>query len=126
MLLRLDSGCFNDDRSHWDLNTPMDSWEKQPEVVNTDPKPELLPVDTANNKNSEHLDGIQVHILASEAKHDSGKSEQDMPSKVLQADHDHNALNFSEGLALEKDSELDTSLRLQPDAILNPSKMNHA
>lgn len=126
MLLRLDSGYFNDDRSHWDLNTPMDSWEKQPEVVNTDPKPQLLPVDTANNKNSEHLDGIQVHILASEAKHDSGKSEQDMLSKVLQAGHDHNALNFSEGLALEKDSELDTSLRLQPDAILNRSKMNHA
>jgi hypothetical protein len=24
MLLRLDSGYFNDDRSHWDLNTPMD------------------------------------------------------------------------------------------------------
>ena len=35
ILLRLDSGYFNDDRSHWDLNTPMDSWEKQLEVVNT-------------------------------------------------------------------------------------------
>lgn len=122
MLLRLDSGYFNDDRSHWDLNTPMDSWEKQPDVVNTDPKPEFLPGDTANNK-LEHLDGI--HILASESKEDSGKSEQDMLSKVSQADQDHNALN-SEGLANEKDSELDTSLSLQPDAILNQSKMNHA
>jgi hypothetical protein len=72
----------------------------------------------------EHLDGI--HILASESKEDSGKSEQDMLSKVSQADQDHNALNFSEGLAHEKDSELDTSLSLQPDAILNQSKMNHA
>ena len=93
------------------------------DVVNTDPKPEFLPGDTANNK-LEHLDGI--HILASESKEDSGKSEQDMLSKVSQADQDHNALNFSEGLAHEKDSELDTSLSLQPDAILNQSKMNHA
>lgn len=126
MLLRLDSGYFNDDRSHWDLNTPMDSWEKQLEVVNTNSKPEFLPADTANNKNSEHLDGIQVHILASEAKHDSGKSEQDMLSKVLQADQDNTALNFSESLAFGNDSELDTSLRLQPDAILNQCKINLA
>jgi len=49
-----------------------------------------------------------------------------MLSKVSQADQDHNALNFSEGLALKKDSELDTSLSRQPDAILNQSKMNHA
>jgi len=72
----------------------------------------------------EHLDGI--HILASESKEDSGKSEQDMLSKVSQADQDHNALNFSEVLAHEKDSELATSLSLQPNAILNQSKMNHA
>ena len=72
----------------------------------------------------EHLDGF--HILASEFKEDSGKSEQDMLSKVSQADQDHNALNFSEVLAHEKDSELATSLSLQPNAILNQSKMNHA
>lgn len=126
ILLRLDSGYFNDDRSHWDLNTPMDSWEKQLEVVNTDSKSEFLPADTANYKNSEHLDGIQVHILASEAKHDTGKSEQDMLSKVLQADQDNNALNFSESSASGKDSELDTSLRLRPDAIRDQCKMNLA
>eukprot|EP01018_Ginkgo_biloba_P025374 Gb_37342 [translate_table: standard] len=118
LLLRLDSGYFNDDRSHWDLNTPMDSWEQQPEVQSTDPGLDFTGqslAGTTNNKKPDHLDGIQVQILVAEVVCDTGKPEQDMLSKGFHA-QSTNELNPSEGLAFQKDVELDTSLSLQPDA----------
>ncbi|KAH9312995.1 hypothetical protein KI387_028030, partial [Taxus chinensis] len=127
MLLRLNSGYFNDDRSHWDLNTPMDSWEKHPEGVNIEPEPTFggkLPAGNASDINNENLDGIQVQILVSDDKHDSRKPEQDMLSKGLQAQQDDHVLSSGEGLVLDKMSVLDMSLSLQPDALLSHHPAN--
>ncbi|XP_057812690.2 uncharacterized protein LOC131026762 isoform X2 [Cryptomeria japonica] len=127
MLLKLNSGYFDDDRSHWDLNTPMDSWEKQPEAVTSDPETKCsgkLPIGNAIDINSERLDSIPVQLFVSDAKFNSRKPEQDMLSKGLQSEQNDHVVHSLEGLALDKDSVLDMTLGLQADALLNHHPVN--
>eukprot|EP00252_Welwitschia_mirabilis_P026154 TRINITY_DN8444_c0_g1_i2.p1 TRINITY_DN8444_c0_g1~~TRINITY_DN8444_c0_g1_i2.p1 ORF type:complete len:1388 (+),score=326.00 TRINITY_DN8444_c0_g1_i2:23-4186(+) len=127
MLLRLNS-YISDERLHWDLNTPMDSWEKSTEFANNDCEHgrscQILEDDVKKDLDPQSADCIKMDLLASDVQYKSVASEQDMLSKGLKADKKCNAIDPINSSNQERDPGPDTSLRLKPDSIPGSRSFN--